>query len=193
MDEERYNKRRPVPFGEYLPMENVFRLLIPALTEISMLERDTQSGEGASLFSFSFGKAGGLICFDSIYPALARESVSEGASLLLLSTNDSWFDGSPAKDIHFAHAVLRAVENGRAVARAANTGISSIISSRGEVLAEIEPLVRGQATATVTLSSRLTLYTRIGDTFVLLAQIFFLLPFGISAVRRIKERIKKEV
>jgi apolipoprotein N-acyltransferase len=78
------------------------------------------------------------------------------------------------------------------VVRAANTGISSIISPRGEVLAEIEPLARGQATATVALSSQPTLYTLIGDTFVLLCQVFFLLPFIPSLYARIKGK-KKEV
>lgn len=185
MDEVRYNKRRPVPFGEYLPMENVFRLLIPALTEINMLARNTHGGDGASLFSFSFGEAGGLICFDSIYPALARESVSEGASLLLLSTNDSWFDGSAAKDIHFAHAVLRAVENGRPVLRVGTTGLTGVILPDGRVKDalprdEMEVLV-----CDVTLCEDETLYTKMGDVFVIaLAAYLLLYPLTYKIVKR---------
>ncbi|MBO5754820.1 MAG: apolipoprotein N-acyltransferase [Clostridia bacterium] len=189
MDEVRYNKRRPVPFGEYLPMEKLFRVVLPALTEISMLERNTQPGEGASLFSFPFGEVGGLICFDSIYPALARESVSEGAALLLLSTNDSWFDGSSAKDIHFSHAVLRAVENGRPVLRAGTTGLTGVILPNGEVKDILPPDETEALVADVTLCADTTLYTETGDVFVLLLLAYTLLfPILSCAVRRYKRK-----
>ena len=175
MDEVRYNKRRPVPFGEYLPMKKVFGTLIPSLTEISMLERDTQPGEGASLFSFPFGKVGGLICFDSIYPALARESVAEGASLLVLSTNDSWFDGSAAKDIHFSHAVLRAVENGRTVLRTGTTGLSGVILPDGRVSDILPKDEMDVLVSEITLCEGDTLYTTVGDVFVLALAAYLLL------------------
>ena len=190
LSDEIYHKRHLVPFGEYVPMERVIRAVLPFLSDLEMLADGSTLTAGSSPAPFreDFGTVGGLVCFDSLYPSLARASALAGAELFVLGTNDSWFFDSAAVYQHNGQAILRAVENGRAVARAANTGISSIISSRGEVLAEIEPLVAGQATATVTLSSRLTLYTRIGDTFVLLAQIFFLLPFGISLITKIAKK-----
>lgn len=195
LSDEVYHKRHLVPFGEYVPLERVIRAVLPFLSDLEMLADGSTltAGESPSLFHEDFGAVGGLVCFDSLYPSLSRASVRAGAELLVLGTNDSWFFDSAAVYQHNGQSILRAVENGRAVARAANTGVSSIISSRGEVLCEIEPLVRGQATATVTLSSHTTLYTLIGDSFVLLCQIFFLAPFGISLFRRIKEHIKKEV
>lgn len=183
-----YHKRHLVPFGEYVPMEGVVRTLLPFLSKLEMLNDGSalHAGEDPALFYEEWGTAGGLICFDSIYPALARDSVLAGAELLVLGTNDSWFFDSAAVYQHNGQAILRAVENGRAVVRSANTGVSSVISPRGEVLAEIEPLISGQVTAKVTLSEARTLYTLIGDTFVLLCQIFFLLPFGISACEWLK-------
>lgn len=163
MSEEKYNKRRPVPFGEYLPMAKLFGTVIPALTEINMLSRDTQAGEGANLFHLPFGNVGGLLCFDSIYPALSRESVLEGAALLVLPTNDSWFDGSAAKDIHFAHAVLRAVENRRTVVRVGDTGLSGVILPNGEVKDVLPRDEAAVAISTVTLYEDISVYTRIGD------------------------------
>ncbi len=187
-----YHKRHLVPFGEYVPMERVIRTCLPFLSDLEMLSDGSTltPGKSPSLFEEEWGKIGGLVCFDSLYPSLARDSVRAGAEILVLGTNDSWFFDSAAVYQHNGQAILRAVENGRAVVRAANTGISSIISSRGEVVAEIEPLVRGQATVTVTLSSQNTLYTEIGDVFVLVCQVFFLLPFLITFYRRIT---KKEV
>ncbi len=189
MSEERYNKRRPVPFGEYLPMARVFTSLIPALAEISMLSRDTQPGTGAQLFHLPFGEVGGLLCFDSIYPALARESTRAGASLLVLPTNDSWFDGSAAKDIHQAHAILRAVENRRTVLRVGNTGLTSVILPNGEVADALPRDESAYLIGTVTLCAETSVYTVIGDVVqTVLAAYIVLYPVAAYCLRRIKRK-----
>lgn len=172
-----YQKRRPVPFGEYVPMPEVFETLIPALTEISMLSRNTTPGESPNLFKTEKGIFGGLICFDSIYPSLSRESVKEGAELLLLSTDDSWFDGSFGKSLHFRHAVLRAVENGRAVVRTGNTGLSGVIDAYGYASILVEPDQRGHGILTVEVTNDTTPYTNLGEIFpILLVAFLILLP-----------------
>ncbi|MBE6655264.1 MAG: apolipoprotein N-acyltransferase [Ruminococcaceae bacterium] len=178
MEEVTYKKRRPVPFGEYVPMPRLFETLIPALTEISMLSRNTTPGEDTALFRTEGGVFGGLICFDSIYPSLARESVKDGAELLLLSTDDSWFDGSFAKSLHFRHAVLRAVENGRAIVRTGNTGLSGAIDSYGNARVSVEPDEIGHGIITVAKAKETTVYTATGDVFPLvLFSFLLLLPF----------------
>lgn len=166
MSEEIYDKRHPVPFGEYLPWESFFARICPPLSEMSMLSPGLTPGDGANLFTLPKGKAGGLICFDSIYPALARESAKEGADILFLSTNDSWFDGSFAKDMHFSHAVLRAVENGKYVVRTGNTGISGFICPDGHVAATAPRDTKTALILDVRYQSGMTLYTRLGDLFV---------------------------
>ncbi len=163
-----YSKRRLVPFGEFVPLRGLIETLIPPLAELVMSEGDVLWGEGAEIFELEEGAVGSLICFDSIYEGLTRESVSEGAELICLSTNDSWFTDSVALYMHNAQAQLRAIESGRYVARAANTGISAVISHRGEVLRELAPLVDGVLTEDVAMRSNTTLYTAIGNLFVYL-------------------------
>jgi apolipoprotein N-acyltransferase len=109
---------------------------------------------------------GCLICFDSIYEQLTYESVRDGAEIICLSTNDSWFSDSAALYMHNAQAQLRAIENRRYVARAANTGISTVINSRGEVIGELGPLVDGRVTATAYANDSMSLCTVIGNGFV---------------------------
>lgn len=192
VDENAYFKRHLVPFGEYVPMEDLVRAILPLLAEFEMLADGSTMTPGTSpnLFDTEQGKIGGLICFDSIYEALCRDSVAAGAELIVLGTNDSWFFDSAAVYMHNGQAVLRAVENGRYILRAANTGISSVIDPHGNILTEIEPLVKGQATATASFVSSYTLYTRIGDIFLLLCQIFVLIPPAVSIVRRLKKQGK---
>ncbi len=180
VSETMYHKRHLVPFGEYVPMEAFIKAIFPPLASLEMLAdgKAMAPGDSPAIFETPLGDLGGLICFDTIYESLARSSAAAGAELLVIGTNDSWFFDSAAVYMHNGQAILRAVENNRAVVRAANTGISSIISEKGEVLAEISPLVRSYAVAEVSMTESLSLYTRIGDVFVLLCQIFILLPFA---------------
>lgn len=164
-----YKKRHLVPFGEYVPMEAVFRLLIPPLTELDMYSDALAPGEGSMLMDAGGTKIGALICFDSIYDVLTRESVRDGAKLLVLATNDSWFYDSPAVYQHNGHAVMRAVESGRYLVRAANTGISSIIAPNGEITEQLPPLVEGAITGEVYLRDEPTLYMRTGNLLIWLA------------------------
>ncbi len=163
-----YSKRHLVPFGEYVPLRGVFEVLIPPLTEIAMLDSDIAEGEGAQIIELDAVKIGALICFDSIYDELTRESVLEGANVITLSSNDSWFLDSSALYMHNAQAQLRAIENRRYVVRAANTGVSSIISARGEILCSQGALTEGQISADIHLNESKTLFTYIGNSFVYL-------------------------
>lgn len=166
--EEFYAKRRLVPFGEFVPMRGLIETVIPPLAELVMSGDDVLWGEGASLFETEQGRIGSLICFDSIYEDLTRESTLAGAELICLSTNDSWFTDSVALYMHNGQAQMRAIESGRYVVRAANTGISTVISSRGQILEKKEPLVEGMVVSDVYLSQHQTLYTRLGNLFVYL-------------------------
>ena len=169
ISEEIYSKRRLVPFGEFLPMEDFFRTFLPVLADLGNLGGNLTAGRYPNIISTDVGSLGALICFDSIYETLTLDSVRDGAQLLLLSTNDSWYRDSAAVYQHNAHAKLRAVETGRWVARAANTGVSSIIMPSGEVTGELEPLVTGNVYGEVYLSDEVTPYVMIGNVGVYLA------------------------
>ena len=110
--------------------------------------------------------------------------MAEGASLLLLSTNDSWFDGSSAKDIHFSHAVLRAVENGRPVLRVGTTGLTGVILPSGEVKDTLPRDETGALVTEVTLCTDTTLYTATGDVFMVVLLAYTLLFPILSCVSR---------
>ncbi len=172
VNETVYKKRHLVPFGEYLPMAAFVNRVLPFLADMNQFEDNISPGEETNLFSTECGKLGALICFDSIYEELTLSSVREGAELMLLSTNDSWYYDSAAVYQHNGHAVLRAVETGRSFVRAANTGISSLISPRGEILGMLPPLVEGTVSAEVPLESGKTLYLCIGDLIVWLCLAF---------------------
>ena len=103
------------------------------------------------------------ICYEVVYPDLVRQFVAGGSELLTTITNDAWFGDTSAPYQHFAQASMRAIENGRYLVRAANTGISGIVDPYGRVLAQsgiFEPaVVVGEARFLRTS----TLYARIGD------------------------------
>jgi len=172
-----YQKRHLVPFGEYLPMADIITTVLPFLADINMLNSSLSPGEDTNLFNTEMGTIGGLVCFDSIYDSLSRDSVSDGADLLILSTNDSWYKDSAAVYQHNGHAVLRAIENGRYLIRAANTGISTILSPYGDIMASLDPLETGYIVGEVAMAPTTTLYTTLGNGIVWLsfAYLMFLL------------------
>lgn len=180
-----YSKRHLVPFGEYVPMRTFFETVFPPLTELVLSSDDITAGEGANIIELESAKIGSLICFDSIYETLTTDSVSEGAEIIALSTNDSWFLDSAAIYMHNAQAQLRAIENDRYIARSANTGISTFISGRGEVLASIEPLKDGYLVEDIAKNDGRTLYSYIGNTFVYLCIALAVSAFGYEIYRKI--------
>ena len=178
--DEVYAKQHLVPFGEYVPMEKLVEILVPPLAELSDLSGSLEAGEGSALFSTEYGKIGSLICFDSIYEMLTLQSVRDGANLIAVSTNDSWFYDSAAVYQHQAQSQLRAIESGRYVVRSANTGISTIIAPDGELMAWIAPLERGYAVAEVGMIEARTLYSIVGNLFVYLNVAFVAGAFAFS-------------
>ncbi len=181
-DENVYRKRHLVPFGEYLPMAWLFEK-IPFLSELNLSEGALTPGEEPLLFDTPHGMIGGLVCFDSIYDTLARDSTRAGAEMLLLSTNDSWYRDSHAIYQHNAHAMLRAVENGRAIGRAANTGISTLILPSGEVIGALDPLVEGTLCGSLPLMQITTPYQTLGNLIVWLSLSVLALSTACGALR----------
>ena len=171
--EETYSKRHLVPFGEYVPMRPFFEAIFPPLTEMTTFD-DLIQGEEPVVVDMPWGKMGSLICFDSIYELLTLDSVRAGAELLVLASNDSWFYDSAGVYMHQAQAQLRAVESGRYVARAAGTGISSVIDERGRICAWLDPLTKGYAVQKVELHTATTLYTVVGNLLVWMCMAFVL-------------------
>ncbi|MBO5931799.1 MAG: apolipoprotein N-acyltransferase, partial [Clostridia bacterium] len=114
---------------------------------------------------------------------LTRASAKDGANLMMLPSNDSWwFNDSVETYQNEVQAMLRAIESGRYLVRAGNTGISSIINEHGEHLAWIAPMEEGIAIADVEMCTQTTLYTHIGNLLVYLCIAFVLLLYPIEFI-----------
>lgn len=124
-----YAKRHLVPFGERMP----FQSILPVLGKVDFGQAEWAVGTGPVVFDGAIGKFSSLICFESIFPELARADVLAGSRCLVIVTNDEWFGRSAAVHQHAAMAPFRAVENGVPLLRCANTGLTEVIDASGRV------------------------------------------------------------
>ena len=183
-----YKKRHLVPFGEYMPMREVFMFFLPFLGEISILDREMTPGDSPAVYSADgIGKIGSVICFDSIFEEVSLDAVREGAELIVLGTNDSWFKDSLGIYMHRNQARLRSIEVGRCTVRAACTGVSSIINNVGENFDEVAVFEKDFALGEVYVTDTDTLYTVIGNLFVYMSAIVVLALFSIEYYKHIKK------
>jgi apolipoprotein N-acyltransferase len=120
-------------------------------------------GTSEAPFHLPFGGVGVLICYESIFPQLARDYAAQHARLLVNITNDAWFQRSNAPYQHFAHLTFRAIENRLPIVRSANTGISGWIDPLGRVRAATPLFEPETATYRVEEAHVRTLYTAMGD------------------------------
>lgn len=197
-DLEGYAKQKLVPFGEYLPLKSLISFLIPPLAELNMYSDDLAAGEDSVIINTKPDpedtdnvKLGCLICFDSIYEDVTQRAVKNGAELIVMATNDSWFYDSRAVYMHNYQAKLRAIETGRYIVRAGNTGISSVISDKGSVTAELAPLCEGYICEEVSVCTGRTLYSYIGNAFVYVLIAADLLILGVDTLKYIKQKRAK--
>ena len=167
----KYDKIHLVPFGEYVPMQDLL-FFIGSLGEGI---GDFKSGKEIFNFALPQGKFGVLICFEIIFPDLCRRFVKKGATFLVTITNDAWFGRTSAPYQHFSMAAFRAVENRVFVARAANTGITGIIDPRGRILKKGPIFAEEAMSGTIRLSSQKTFYTLCGDIFAWICSAFSIL------------------
>ncbi len=124
-----YDKQHLVPFGEYAPFGNGIPILDTLLQGVGAFTPGTRTEP------LRWGRVamGMLICYESIFPELAQKRVEDGANVLVNLSNDAWFGRSAAPVQQLELAALRAVEQGRCLVRATNTGISAVIDAQGRV------------------------------------------------------------
>jgi apolipoprotein N-acyltransferase len=184
-----YRKVHLVPFGEYVPLPRIFFFVRQISTEIGAFSPAAQPALLRS-GAFSIGTA---ICYETIYPSLARREVEDGANLLATISNDSWYGRAGAQEQHFAGAVLRSVENRRYLVRAAITGISGIVDARGRILAETRADERALVRGSVRLEDGSTAWTRWGFRIPRAADAAAaaVLLFGLARLRR-QRRLRAE-
>lgn len=172
----RYNKQHLVPFGEYVPLRAYLWFVKPLVELVG----DFTPGNSFEPLRAEKIKAGVLICFESIFPKIARLETAAGANLLVNMTNDAWYGRSSAPQHSWAMTVMRAVENRRSMVRATNTGISGFVEATGFIRSE-SPLFTAKAlTESMPLMTELTIFTQSGHLFgvICLALILPLLLLG---------------
>ena len=108
-------------------------------------------------------KIGTIICYESVYGEFVTEYVQKGAGYLFVITNDGWWGNTPGHRQHNSLSSIRAVETRRSIARSANTGISSFINQRGDVLQELTWWKRGALKQDLNYNTKLTFYVKHGD------------------------------
>ena len=158
----RYDKIVLMPFGEFLPFEDMF----PGIRTISPHSGDFEAGRGSEVFTLDDGaRVGPAICYEDMLPSPLGSSAAEGAQVLVSVANDAWYQGSSALLLHETLGIWRAVENRRYFLRSTNTGLTSGLDPVGR---RFFSLPEGEATAaiaTVRLRSDSTFYQRAGDWF----------------------------
>lgn len=156
-----YRKIHLVPFGEYVPLKRLLFFAAPLVEAVS----DFTPGDEAVLFEAGGHRFSTAICYEIVYPSLVRRFVAGGSELLTTITNDAWFGRSSAPYQHFEQASMRAIEEGRYLVRAANTGVSGIVDPYGRVLARSGIFETSVITGEVRYIDWLTVYARYGDVF----------------------------
>jgi apolipoprotein N-acyltransferase len=163
----RYDKQHLVPFGEYIPFSNILPFPGPLVENIG----NFSAGGPIRPLSCQSAEIGVLICFESIFPKLARDWTFRGANLLVNITNDAWFGRSSAPWQHLSMAVFRTLENRRSLARSANTGVSAFIDPLGR-MTDTSPLFQPfYLVAEVPLLQVKTIFVGFGHYFGLLCML----------------------
>lgn len=160
-----YHKSKLVVGVENFPYQNILR---PILGDVmidlggTVAMKTTQKERGVFEISGS-QEVGPIICYESVYGDYVTGYVNNGANFLAIITNDAWWGNTQGHKQHLSYARLRAIENRRAIARSANTGISAFINEKGEITSSLGYEEQGAIRGEVTLNERITFYTRHGD------------------------------
>ena len=158
----RYDKVHLVPYGEYVPLRNVF----PFIKKLTAGIGDFSTGNGYFPLSMADRKIGILICYEGILPFAARMYKNESADILVNITNDAWFGSTSAPYQHLSMTIFRAVETRLYLVRAANTGISAIVDPRGQIVAKTDIFQKDSLKGNLKLLKIPTFYAQYGDLLV---------------------------
>jgi apolipoprotein N-acyltransferase len=176
----RYDKRRLVPFGDYVPLQDWLRGVIEFF-DLPMSNATAGTWRQGPIV-IGEHRAAVAICYEIAYPGLMRAS-AQPADLLLTISNDTWFGRSIGPYQHLEIARMRALENGRWLVRATNSGMTAIVDHTGAVTAEFPSFQEGVLSGSFRLMSGTTPYNRYGDGWLVWS---VLAALALVAVQRVR-------
>jgi len=175
-----YDKTHLVPFGEYVPFKDFFSFAGGLTKEVG----DFSRGQSRAPLDAGGTKLGVFICYESVFPDEVRRFAAGGAQVFVNISNDGWYGDSGAYAQHLRQARIRAVENGRWLLRATNTGVTASIDPYGRIVTRLPRKARAALIAPYALSSDTTFYTRHGDWFAYLCAIISIVALVMGALLR---------
>jgi apolipoprotein N-acyltransferase len=187
---DRYDKTHLVPFGEFVPLRNLFGQFFKSLAR-GLSNSDITAGlaprtlvidalEGSEQVRGAGLRVGVVICYELLFPDLVRRFGREGAAVLLAMTNDAWYGRTGAPHQFLAISAVRAAENSRWMVRSANTGISAVIDASGRVRRSTPLFEEALIVADIPVATDLqpTFYARFGDVFAGICVVVSMLLLG---------------
>jgi apolipoprotein N-acyltransferase len=157
----RYDKIHLVPFGEYVPFQNLLFFANKLTREVGDFARGSQR----KVFDLGGTHAGVFICYESVFPDEVREFTANGAQVLINISDDLWYGETGAPAQHLQMTRMRAVENNRWILLATNNGTTASIDPLGRVVKQSPRNVRTAMVAPFSLQTEVTFYSRYGDVF----------------------------
>lgn len=188
----RYDKTHLVPFGEYVPLPDWLKQSA-GVGKLVQAVGDFVPGPGPVLMQLGPHRFATMICYESIFPGLARRDVQAGAEWLVNQSDDSWYGHSSAAAQGMMMARVRAMENRRWLLRDTDDGITAVVDPYGRVTAQLPRFVPGALDAAFAPETQLTFYTRYGDwlAYACLLGILLLLVAGFMPAARSGSRMRR--
>jgi apolipoprotein N-acyltransferase len=184
---DHYDKKHPVPFGEYVPDRAVWRAFAPGL--IDLVGRDYTPGTTDTVFNVNGVIAGIDICFDITDDTVMRDSINSGAQILIAQTNNGDFGHTDESVQQLEIARIRAMELGRSLVNDSTVGTTAIVLPNGKTVSQLPTFKPGYLVATVPLSTTITPATWLGEP---IEQLVSLIGLGGLVVAAIATRKRKE-
>ncbi|WP_404796150.1 apolipoprotein N-acyltransferase [Streptomyces pristinaespiralis] len=181
-----YDKRHVQPFGEYIPMRSFVRIFN---SDVDRVRRDFGPGHEVGVFDLGGTQVGLVTCFEAAFDDAARDTVTHGAQLISVPSNNATFGRSEMTYQQLAMSRVRAVEHSRSVVVPVTSGVSAVIMPDGEIVQETAMFTPDALVAEVPLRSSLTPATRLGSAPEL--ALLLLAAGGLGAVALGKVRTRR--
>ena len=166
-----YYKSKLVVGIELFPYKNILQPIFgESLINLGGAVTSLGTQKERDIFTSDNFSAAPIICYESIYGNFVNDYVRNGANFLAVITNDGWWDNSQGHKQHLMLSKLRAIENRRSLARSANTGVSAIINTKGDIVKRLDYGTKGIIKAKLSLNNKFTFYNRYGDYIARLSQ-----------------------